>query len=254
MKINGSVVLVTGANRGIGKAFVETLAKMGAAKIYAAARDAQEIEVASPAVTAVPLDLTKPNQIEAAAQRCQDVTLLINNAGMTCIENLMDPPDDAAFREVMEVNYFGPLTMCRAFAPVLKHNGGGGILNILSMAAMMCVPGAPAYSASKAAAEMMSHGVRFELADQGTQVSIVYPGYVNTRMSETFPVKKVSPSTIAARCLKAFEKGEAIIYPDLFSRMTHDKLVNETEFVQTEPQAAVVQLVEAFVEHPEAGT
>ena len=253
MRISGATVLVTGANRGIGAAFVQILQEMGAAKIYAAARNPDQVE-AGPLVVPIKLDVTNADHIQAATKSCSDLTLLINNAGVTCIQNLLEPPTTDHFREVMEINCFGPLMLSRAFAPTLAANGGGGIINILSMAAMLCVPGAPAYSASKAAAEMMSHGLRLELAEQGTQVSIVYPGYVDTRMSETFPVKKADPSLIAGRCLESFEKGDTIIYPDLFSRMTHEKLVNETDAVQTDPQAAVMQLVEAFISHPDAGT
>lgn len=235
-------------------AFVDALKDRGAEKIYAASRTGESPFVDTPQITPIELDITDPVACQNAAEQCGDVDLLINNAGVTCIQEILPPGAMDAIRTAMEVNYFGPLNMCRAFALVLGNHNGGAIVNILSMAAMMCVPGAPAYSASKAAAEMLSHGVRQELGTQNTQVSLVYPGYVDTRMSDLFPVKKATPRLIADRTLNGVEANEIVIYPDLFSKMTRDRLMENTESIQTEPQQNVLALAEAFMQHPDAGS
>lgn len=211
MNIEGCVALVTGANRGIGAAFVRVLLESGARKVYAGARDprsAAELTGAYPdRCVAVPLDVTDASQIAAAAAACGDVSVLVNNAGVFANRLLIGAPDMSAAREEMEVNYFGPLAMSRAFAPVLARNGGGAIVNVLSAAALASLPVMGGYGPSKAAARSMSAGVRAELAEQGTQVTVLIVGSVDTRMAAHVQGSKERPEDIARAGLKALRHG-----------------------------------------------
>ncbi len=180
MRIADSVALVTGAGRGLGRAFVQELAERGAATIYAGARDPSQ--VTGPGVP-VPLDVTDPDQVAAAARRCADVTLLVNNAGLMALSPLIGAPSMAGARHEIETNYFGTLAMCRAFAPVLAAGGGGAIVNMLSVVSFFTNPANGSYGASKAAAWALTNGVRIELAHQGTQVVGVHAGFIDTEMA-----------------------------------------------------------------------
>lgn len=186
MKIEGCTALVTGGNRGIGQGFVEELLEAGARKIYLAARtlaDAQAAAAADPRLVAIELDVTKPDQIEAAAAQASDVDLLINNAGAFVNTTLLGAPDDAAMRQEIETNYLGPVAMVRAFAPALKANGGGAVVNVLSAGAIIAVPNMGGYSPSKFAMRAASDCLRAELAPQGTTVHALIVGSVDTRMA-----------------------------------------------------------------------
>src|SRR4051812_30017505 len=168
MKIANSIALVTGANRGIGAAFVAELLKRGASKVYVAARDTTALSslVASgdKRLVPLPLDVTDPDQVAAAASVAKDVTLLINNAGVAGFDGAISASSTDAARREMDVNYFGTMDMARAFAPVLGANGGGGMVNMLSMLSLVTLPVAATYSASKAAALSLTRSVRAELA------------------------------------------------------------------------------------------
>ena len=220
MKVQGSVALVTGANRGIGEALVRELLAMKAAKVYAACRvpaDAAHL-VAEGAgrVVAVQLDVTRDEQARQAAIACPDVNLLINNAGLSQFgRRLINSPSiDEAMAE-MDVNYFGVLRMCRAFAPVLKVNGGGAIVNILSAAALSNLPVLGTYSPTKAAAYSLTQGVRAELAEQGTFVSAIFVGSVETRMAaDVKGVEKVTPEYTAKATLQSLERREEEVDAD----------------------------------------
>jgi NAD(P)-dependent dehydrogenase (short-subunit alcohol dehydrogenase family) len=189
MDIKGSVALVTGSNRGIGRCFVEALLARGAAKVYASARRPERladlVERHKGRVVRLKLDITVPADIAAAASQCGDVNLLVNNAGVNLQAGLVMAKDLAAARAEMETNYFGPLAMCRAFAPILASNGGGAIINMLSILARVNLPMYGSLSASKAAALSLTQGVRAELAKQGTLVVAVMPGAVDTEMEHT---------------------------------------------------------------------
>jgi NAD(P)-dependent dehydrogenase (short-subunit alcohol dehydrogenase family) len=204
MHLRDAVVLVTGANRGIGAGFVAQLKERGAAKIYAAARDAAAIEVDG--VVPMQLDVTDPAQIRAAAAAAGDVEVLINNAGISTGTSVVSGAV-ADIRREMETNFYGPLLTTQAFAPILKANGGGAILNVVSALAWFTVPGAGAYAASKSAAWSLTDSARLELADQGTHVVGVYMGLVDTDMSAGVPAPKISPSALAAAGLDAIESG-----------------------------------------------
>ena len=186
MEIKGSVALVTGANRGIGRSFVEALLARGAAKIYASARRPERLadlaERHKGIVVSLKLDITQPADISTAARQCRDVQLLVNNAGINLQAGLIAANDLAAARAEMETNYFGPLAMCRAFAPILAANGGGAVVNMLSILARVNLPMYGSLCASKAAALSLTKGVRGELAKQGTLVVAVMPGAIDTRV------------------------------------------------------------------------
>jgi NAD(P)-dependent dehydrogenase (short-subunit alcohol dehydrogenase family)/energy-coupling factor transporter ATP-binding protein EcfA2 len=217
MQIAGKVVLVTGANRGVGRAFVEALAARGAAKIYASARDparlADLVARFNGRVEPVKLDITSASEIAAARALCRDVALLVNNAGINLQTGLIAAADLGAARAEIETNYLGPLAMCRAFAPVLKANGGGAIVNMLSIAARVNLPMYGSLSASKAAALSMTQGVRAELAAQGTLVVAVMPGAIDTEMEPNFPPPKLPPAEAARIALDAVEQGLDDVYP-----------------------------------------
>jgi NAD(P)-dependent dehydrogenase (short-subunit alcohol dehydrogenase family) len=199
------VALVTGANRGIGQAFVEELLEQGA-KVYAGSRD--PAAVATPGAIPVGLDITDPAQVAAAAEQCADITLLVNNAGLFTNQHLIRAGDPDAARAEMEVNYFGTLAMTRAFAPVLGANGGGQIVNVLSVAAIVPTAFMGGYSPAKAATLFLSGITRAELEPQGTKVTALIVGSVDTRMADHVDGHKEDPRDIARAGLKAAAKGE----------------------------------------------
>jgi NAD(P)-dependent dehydrogenase (short-subunit alcohol dehydrogenase family) len=180
MDIRNSVALVTGANRGLGRAFAQRLLERGARKVYATARRPETVDL--PGVEVLPLDITDPMSVRAAAEAAPDVSLLVNNAGIQTATDLVTGSVDAA-RQELETNVFGHLAMIREFAPTLAGNGGGAIVNILSAMSWFGVKGANAYHLTKAAAWAMTNGVRLELAEQGTLVTAVHLGLADTDMS-----------------------------------------------------------------------
>lgn len=211
MKLQDATVLITGANRGIGLAFARAALARGARKVYAGARKPASITLAG--VEAVQLDVTKPDDVAAAAQRCGDVTLLINNAGIAAIGDFLAPDSVELARAHLETNFFGPLHMAQAFAPVLARNGGGAIINVLSVATWLSVQPIGAYSASKSAAWSLTNGLRRELRGQNTQVLGMHMGYVDTDMTHGFDVEKASPDEVVRYTLDALEAGaeEALV-------------------------------------------
>jgi len=211
MDIGQSVALVTGGNRGIGEAFVRELLKAGARHVYVGARDLANakalVNELGERTSAVALDVTNPAQIAATAGACPDVSILINNAGAFLNHRLIAPDDIGAAREEMEVNYFGILQMCRAFAPVLARNGGGAIANVLSSGGIVAVPGMGGYSPSKFAARAATTCIRAELAAQNTQVSALIVGSVDTRMAAHVAGRKERPEDIAKAGIAAIVRN-----------------------------------------------
>lgn len=189
MDLKDAVVLVTGANRGIGAEFVRLLKERGAGKVYAAARDVSAIQGAG--VEPIELEVTDRSQIEAAARAAGDVQVLINNAGISTGTSLLSG-DEGSIRREMDTNFYGPMLLTRAFAPILAANGGGAILNVVSALSWFSVPGAGAYSASKAAQWVLTESARLELAAQGTHVVGVHMGLVDTDMSKGLDAPKIS--------------------------------------------------------------
>jgi NAD(P)-dependent dehydrogenase (short-subunit alcohol dehydrogenase family) len=217
-KAAGSVALVTGANRGIGLAFVRELAARGAKKVYAGVRspDALTDEFAGLPAEVVPLDVTDLTAVGAAADACPDVNLLVNNAGLFTNTRLVQTGDPDAARREMEVNYFGVLNMTRAFAPLLGASGGY-IVNVLSVAGAFPAPFMGGYSPAKAAALFLSSITRSELADQGTEVIALIVGSVDTRMAEHVQGRKEDPQDIVRAGLDALDRGEHVADTDFMA-------------------------------------
>jgi NAD(P)-dependent dehydrogenase (short-subunit alcohol dehydrogenase family) len=223
MNISGSTVLVTGANRGLGKALVEALREGGARCIYAAARKLDGM-AADAIINPIALDITNSGQVEAAAAQCGDVTILINNAGIANFTAALAAPTMENARREMDTNYFGTLAMCRAFAPILKRNGGGALVNMLSVVSFFNAPMQGTYSASKAAAWSLTKAVRFELRAQGTQVMGVYAGYIDTDMTAGLNAPKTSAADIAKAILTGIESGAEEVLADERARSVHAQL------------------------------
>jgi NAD(P)-dependent dehydrogenase (short-subunit alcohol dehydrogenase family) len=221
MDLKGAVVLVTGANRGIGAEFVRLLGDRGAAKIYAAARDASSVEVDG--VEPIQLDVTDAGQVEAAARAAGDVQVLINNAGISTGTALVTG-DEATIRREMDTNFYGPLLMTRAFSPVLRANGGGAILNVVSALSWFALPSAGAYAASKAAAWMLTDSTRLELASQGTHVVGVHMGLVDTDMATGIAAPKLAPADLAGAGLDAIESGAQEVLADDWAKFVKSGL------------------------------
>jgi NAD(P)-dependent dehydrogenase (short-subunit alcohol dehydrogenase family) len=214
VNIENSIALVTGANRGLGKAYTDALLAAGAAKIYAAARDPASIAIADRRVAPIKLDVTKDADVNAAAALCADVNLLINNAGIMLASPMLAEGSEAALRAEMEVNVFGMLRMVRAFAPVLAKNRGGAIANMLSVVSWFVYPFNATYCASKHAALALTEGVRMQLKAQGTQVVAVYAGFIETDMAAGFDREKTSPRQVAERTLAGIRDGLNDVHTD----------------------------------------
>jgi len=211
MEIEGSIALVTGANRGLGRHFARQLLERGAAKVYAGSRRVDAVDL--PGVEPVQLDITDPTSVAAAAKSAADTTILINNAGIATFEKLVDG-DEAAIRSEMETNFFGTLNMVRAFAPVLGANGGGAILNILSVLSWRSFGVGNAYAAAKAASWSLTNGARLELAAQGTQVTGLHVGGIDTDMLAAIEAEKADPADIARAGLDGIEAGAMEVLAD----------------------------------------
>ena len=214
MNISGSVALVSGANRGLGRAFARELVRRDAAKVYGAARD--PAAVTEPGVLPVALDITDGEQVARVAAQCADVSLLVNNAGVMRASTFTSAPDLDAARQEMETNYFGTLRMCRAFAPVLAANGGGALVNILSIVSWFANPLNSSYCASKSAAWSLTNAARIELRRQGTLVTGVFAGVIDTDMGAAFPhLSKISPQSVADQALDGIEaEAEEVLCDD----------------------------------------
>lgn len=205
MKIENAVVLVTGANRGIGLAFARELLARGARKVYAGSRDPAAITQTG--VQALRLDVNKPEEVAAAAALASDVTLVINNAGIAQLGGFLAADSEDVTRRIFETNFFAMLRMSKAFAPVLKNNGGGAFLNVLSVASWLNGGELAAYSASKSAAWSLTNALRHELATQKTQVLALHMGYVDTDLTRGLDAPKSSPEQIVKNALDGLESG-----------------------------------------------
>jgi len=227
MQLKDSVVFVTGANRGLGLAFAQAALAAGARKVYAAARDPASVTL--PGVVPIQLDVGHAAQVAAAVRDCGDVTLLVNNAGISMGSSFLASPDAiAAARAEFEVNFFGPWALASAFAPVLKANGGGAIVNVLSALSWVSFPSVATYSASKSAAWSLTNGLRNELRAQGTQVVALHVGYMDTDMTRGLDAPKSSPADVARVTLEGVEAGAFEVLADDISKQIKQSLSSAT--------------------------
>jgi NAD(P)-dependent dehydrogenase (short-subunit alcohol dehydrogenase family) len=225
MKLEDAIVLITGANRGIGLAFAEVALARGARKVYAGARSPSAIS--TPGLIAVKLDVTSDQDVAAAARTCSDVTLVVNNAGIGREGGLLDPAAIEAARAQLDTNVFGIVRMTQAFAPVLAKNGGGAFLNVLSVASWINSGAMTAYAVSKAAAWSLTNGLRNELRQQGTQVLGLHVGFVDTDLARGLQVDKVSPQSVVAAAFDALEAGASEVLADERARTVKRGLTAE---------------------------
>lgn len=217
--VNGKVALVTGSNRGIGKAFVEELVKAGASRVYAAMRTVDEtIFAAYPQVTALYIDMSKPESIQQAALLAGDVEVVVNNAGVVTRTQPLDEDAVQNLEHEMTVNVYGFMYVAQHFAPLLKQNGGGALVQINSVASLRGTrPGVSTYSASKAAAYSMTQALRQQLAAQNTRVLSVHPGPIATDMVVAIGMQHEAepPEQVATTVFEALkQEGVFHVYPD----------------------------------------
>ena len=207
--LEGAVVLVTGGNRGIGKAIVDDLLTRGVQKIYATARNPRPST--DPRVVTLPLEVTDQASIDELVAAAPDVTVLVNNAGGSSPDTYLDAPLEA-IREVFDINFFGPLNLTRAFVPVIERNGGGHILNAHSALSWVARHGA--YSATKAAFWLQTNAIRLELRNRGIGVTGLHMGYVDTDMTTAVTAPKSRPEDIAKQALDGIESGAHEVLAD----------------------------------------
>ena len=207
--LEGAVVLVTGGQRGIGKALVDDLLTRGAAKVYATARTPRPST--DPRVVPLPLEVTDQASIDALAAAAPDVTVLINNAGASSPDTYLDAPIEDV-RAVFDTNFFGPLQLTKAFVPIIERNGGGHVLNAHSTLSWVARGGA--YAATKAAFWLQTNAIRLELLNRGIGVTGLHMGYVDTDMTTAVTAPKSLPEDIAKQALDGIESGAYEVLAD----------------------------------------
>jgi NAD(P)-dependent dehydrogenase (short-subunit alcohol dehydrogenase family) len=243
MEIRGRTALVTGANRGLGRTFVDALLARGAAKVYAAARTP-----ASPTrdghddrVVPIRLDVTVAEDRRAVAKSCGDLDLLVSNAGLAPAGRVLDT-EEAVCRETFEVNVFGPLALVRALAPTLRERHGG-VLFVNSVTGLVVSRSSPVYGASKAAARMLALALREQLAPDGVVVTTTHPGFIDTDMAREVPYRKASPEEVVERSLAAWEAEATVVFPDRLAELVERALGERSPEVLTSPQRVMTGLV-----------
>ena len=223
MALQGSVAFVTGGNRGLGRAFVETLLARGAAKVYAGVRKPGSVDI--PGAVPVQIDVAEPESVARAARDCGDVTLLVNNAGIARLTtDSLDPAAVDISRETFETNYLGVVRASQAFAPVILANGGGGIVNVLSDQAWFSRPATVAYAASKSAAWSYTNALRMDLISRGVRVVGLHVGFIDTDMVSILEVRKSDPAVVAGHALDGLEAGLEEVLADDQARLVKGSL------------------------------
>lgn len=246
MKIEGSVVLLTGANGGMGRAFVDELINRGAAKIYLGARDVASLQpllARSDRLVGLQLDVTDPEQISNAAKVASDINLLINNAGSAVFTGALSASDDTAARQEMEVNYFAILAIAQAFRNTPAFADGGGLINMLSILSHVTLPVAGTYSASKAAALALTRTLRAELKPRGVKVVGVLPVQIDTAMGAALPEPKLKPSEVAADALDGLEADVEDVFPGALSKGAAEVFRGNPEGMQAQFSTMVHAIV-----------
>jgi NAD(P)-dependent dehydrogenase (short-subunit alcohol dehydrogenase family) len=224
MKVEGAAALVTGANRGLGAAIAQALLDSGA-KVYGAARD--NTSITNRDVIPVLLDVTSTDDIANAARTFGDVSIVVNNAGILRSSTSLAPGAIDAARAEMDTNFFGAMRMAQAFAPVLRYNGGGALVNVLSVLSFISMPQGATYSASKAAAWSLTNALRIELRRQGTLVVAVHAGFIDTDMAAGVNGEKVSPQSVAQQIVAAIAADAEEVLADPTSEMVKAALSND---------------------------
>lgn len=237
MRVAGSVALVTGANRGLGRAFVRALLDAGAAKVYAAARDPATVDRTDPRLHPVRLDVTNPAEVAAVASACGDVSVLVNNAGILKMSPALADGGVDALRAELEVNVLGLLSTSQAFAPVLGRNGGGALVNMLSVVAWFTSPFNATYCATKHAADAITTATRIQLRGQGTLVMGVYAGFIDTEMVAGLDVPKVGAADVAAAAVAGLEAGKERVMADERTQRTWDSVRRDPAEMEAAMQA-----------------
>jgi NAD(P)-dependent dehydrogenase (short-subunit alcohol dehydrogenase family) len=230
MNIEGCVALVTGANRGLGRAYVDALLDNRAAKVYAAAR--KPFALSDARLTPIHLDVTSPSDVAEAVKACPDVNLLINNAGVMLKSPMLAEGSEDALRRELEVNVFGVLALVRAFAPILARNGGGAIANVLSVVSWFVSPFNATYCASKHAALAVTDAVRIQLKAHGTHVVGVYAGFIDTDMAAQVIAPKTSARQVADRTLGGLRTGQNHVIADDSARDTRAMLLADPTAIE----------------------
>jgi NAD(P)-dependent dehydrogenase (short-subunit alcohol dehydrogenase family) len=237
MIVKDSVAFVTGGNRGLGLAFVHDLLGRGARKVYVGVRDPLGDNL--PGSEPVRLDVTDTASVTAAAARCGDVTLLINNAGIARVNaGALDPALIDSAREIFETNFYGIIRVSQAFAPILSANGGGAIVNVLSDATWFARPMLTAYSAAKSAAWGYTNALRIELREAGTSVLALHVGFMDTDLTKGLQVDKSDPRLVAARALEALGEGREEVLADEQARAVKRSLSTEQAYYLKPPEVA----------------
>jgi NAD(P)-dependent dehydrogenase (short-subunit alcohol dehydrogenase family) len=235
LKIKDATALVTGANRGLGRQLAEQLLDRGARRLYATALTpaslASLVALSPERVVPLQLDITDDGQVAAAAAAAPDVRLVINNAGVMSFGAPLEV-DLSLIEHNFTTNCCGTLRITRAFAPVLEANGGGTILNVLSMLALAPITGMSAYCASKAAAHSLTQALRTQLAPRGIFVAGAYPGAMDTAMMKDADVPKADPATVARAILDGLEAGRAEIAPDAFSAQAYETWLHDPQALE----------------------
>jgi NAD(P)-dependent dehydrogenase (short-subunit alcohol dehydrogenase family) len=235
MTTEGKSVLVTGANRGLGRALVEEALRRGAKRVYAASR--RPLVHADARVTPLTLDVTDPAQIQAAVEQVESLDILVNNAGISLPDDLSDR---AAVDRHLAVNLFGTWGVTEAFLPSLTRSGAA-IVNVVSIGAFAAVPVLPAYSISKAAAFSLTQSLRALLAGRGVSVHAVMPGPIDTDMVRDLPIPKTPPESVAQAVFDGMENGEEEIFPDPVSEMMAESWRTGAAKALERQNAALVQ-------------
>lgn len=222
MQLNQEVVFISGANRGLGLAFAREALARGAKKVYAGARKPESVTLAG--VIPVKLDVTNEQDIAAVAAQCSDVTLLINNAGVAETGSFLSAGSEAMLLRQLEVNVLGPLRLTRAFSPVLANNGGGAVINVLSVASWITGPVLATYAATKSAAWSLTNALRQELAAQHTHVLGLHAGFIDTDLTTGLDVPKVSPQSIVTAAFDGLQQGAMQVLADDITKQVHQAL------------------------------
>lgn len=225
MELKNATVLITGANRGIGLAFAREALARGARKVYAGVRDPASISLPGP--QAIKLDVTSDEDVAAAAALAKDVTLVINNAGIAATGGFLAGDSIESARRHLETNLLGPLRVAQAFAPVLAANGGGALLNVLSIASWINRPLLGVYGMSKSAAWALTNGLRHELREQGTQVLGLHMGFVDTDLTRGLDAPKSTPESVVSQAFDALEAGAEEVLADDATRQVKQGLAAE---------------------------